>query len=531
MAVGRGAGRRAEGRALVQPQQVRRGEHGAERRDHHVGAVQPRVEPLERRVRREDRGELAPEAGEARQTERGHRAEAEDPPEARRLREHAAEAGDLERVVALLDAAGDEEEHPGDEAVGDHAEDRRVDAEARERRDAEHHEPHVRDGGERDEALHVGLREAAERAVDDADDGQSADPGRPLARRGREDGDRDAHEAVGAELQQDRREDHRPLGGRLRVGVGEPGVEREHRDLDREADEHAGEDPELRGAGDAGPLLHEVRDGEALGPGLEEQREEADEHQRRAEHGVEEELERRILALLAAPDADEEVHREEHDLEEDEEEDEVLCDERARHAGLEHEEEREERLGIAGARDVVERVDRHEERHDRAEGVQREADAVDAHEVRALDDRDPVGLGDELHRPGGAVVEPREGQHGERRRGRRGGERDRADRALHGARHDEECEDARERQERAGAEHPVRVSDHGHGGLPFVLDGGDQVTVRTRTSAATAAAPKRSAPYWLTRPDCAGCAAAPARCATAPAPLTVPSTRRWSTVP
>ena len=39
-------------------------------------------------------------------------------------------------------------------------------------RDAEHHEAHVRDGRERDQPFHVGLRETAERAVDDADDGE-----------------------------------------------------------------------------------------------------------------------------------------------------------------------------------------------------------------------------------------------------------------------------------------------------------------------------------------------------------------------
>ena len=41
-----------------------------------------------------------------------------------------------------------------------------------ERGDAEHHVAHVGDRRERDEPLHVGLGQAAERAVDDADDGE-----------------------------------------------------------------------------------------------------------------------------------------------------------------------------------------------------------------------------------------------------------------------------------------------------------------------------------------------------------------------
>ena len=88
----------------------------------------------------------------------------------RRLEQQAAEPRDLEGVEPLLHRAGDEEEHAGDEAVGDHAEDGGVDAEVGERGDAEHHEAHVGDRREGDQPLHVGLGQAAERAVDDADD-------------------------------------------------------------------------------------------------------------------------------------------------------------------------------------------------------------------------------------------------------------------------------------------------------------------------------------------------------------------------
>ena len=45
-----------------------------------------------------------------------------------------------------------------------------------------------------------------------------------------------------------------------------------------------------------------------------------------------------------------------------------------------------------------------------------------------------------------------------------------------------------------------------------------------------AAAPKSSAPYWLTLPDCTGRSAPPVPLATAPEPLTAPSTTRWSTL-
>ena len=67
-----------------------------------------------------------------------------------------------------------------------------------------------------------------------------------------QDRQREAHEAVGAHLQQDGGEDDRAGGRRLDVRVGQPGVEREHRHLDGEAEEEAEEDPELQRAAGSG---------------------------------------------------------------------------------------------------------------------------------------------------------------------------------------------------------------------------------------------------------------------------------------
>ena len=59
----------------------------------------------------------------------------------------------------------------------------------------------------------------------------------------------EADEAVGAHLQQHAGQDDRAGGRRLDVRVGQPGVEREHRHLDREAEEEGQEHPELQTAG------------------------------------------------------------------------------------------------------------------------------------------------------------------------------------------------------------------------------------------------------------------------------------------
>ena len=67
-------------------------------------------------------------------------------------------------------------------------------------------------------------------------------PNAAIARRGPlrglgQDAEVDAQDAVGAHLEQHAGEDDADRRGRLDVRVGQPGVEREHRDLDGEADE------------------------------------------------------------------------------------------------------------------------------------------------------------------------------------------------------------------------------------------------------------------------------------------------------
>ena len=61
-------------------------------------------------------------------------------------------------------------------------------------------------------------------------------------------------------------------------------------------------------------------------------------HEQRADERVDDELDRRVDAVGAAPDADDEVHRHEDDFPEDVEEEEVEGQEDAQHAHLEDEE-------------------------------------------------------------------------------------------------------------------------------------------------------------------------------------------------
>jgi hypothetical protein len=122
--------------------------------------------------------------------------------------------------------------------------------------------------------------------------------------------------------------------------VGQPGVEREHRHLDREAQEERQEDPPLQVERHVQAVEQRRRAVDA-GDGVvvEVERQDAEQHDDAADQGIEEELDRRVEAVGAAPDADEEIHRHQHHFPEQEEEQEVERHEGAEHPGLQHQQE------------------------------------------------------------------------------------------------------------------------------------------------------------------------------------------------
>ena len=134
-------------------------------------------------------------------------------------------------------------------------------------------------------------------------------------------------------------QDHRARGRRLDVRVGQPGVEREQRHLDAKASANAAKHTDCAFGGRT--TVQELVVVEGPVPAASwcwtYDVEDRDDHQQRADHRVDDELDRRVEPPLAAPDADDEVHRDQHHLPEDVEEEQVERDERAEHAGLEDE--------------------------------------------------------------------------------------------------------------------------------------------------------------------------------------------------
>ena len=313
-----------------------------------------------------------------------------------------------------------------------------------EREEPEHDEAEVRDRGVGDELLQVRLHGRHQRAVDDAGDGEADHERRRRLHRAREEGQREAEEPVGPHLEQHARQDDRAAGRRLDVRVGEPGVEREERHLDGEGEREGGEQPELLAGREGEPreprLVGEARrPGHA--PGAVEDR---DQHEEAAGHREEHELERRVDAARPAPHPDQEVHRDEHDLPEDVEEEHVEGDERAEHAGLEHEQEGEELLHPAV--DVAPRGEHDDRREHGGEQHEEEAHAVHAQAVLDPPLRDPGHLLGHLEARD-ADLEAPEHLEREHERHEREGERRAPDAAHLLARQERQQGRARERGE------------------------------------------------------------------------------------
>ncbi|CAB4786200.1 unannotated protein [freshwater metagenome] len=190
-------------------------------------------------------------------------------------------------------------------------------------------------------------------------------------------------------------------------------MEGEHRDLDTEAHKHATEDEQGCAGRDACCQFRQdahVERMHELSADLDRirqeiQRKEGDDHERRTKQRVEEELERGILTLLATPDADHEVHRQKDNLEEDKEQDEILRDKRSEHSGFQNEDQDEERFRVLRLRKVIPGIDDAQRHDEQREGNHRQRDAVDAHDVPTVNDRNPCLVDDELQATARVVVE------------------------------------------------------------------------------------------------------------------------------
>src|SRR6185437_6233630 len=369
--------------------------------------------------------ELAHEAVEQGQADRRHH----DPDEEGGVdRHHGGDAAvllEIEGVAALVEDADQDEQAAGRDAVVEHLVDGALGADQAEGEDANHDEAHVADRAVGDQLLHVGLHEGDQRAVDDADQAEHDDDAGQGVGGAREEAEIEAQHAVRPHLQQDAGEQDRAGRRRLDVGVGQPGVEREQRNLDGEGDEEAEEQPGFGGGGkgEHSALEAGLDGGEVEGAGQVVEPEDAAQHQHRTRHGVQEELDGGVEAALVSPDADEEGHRNQRDFPEGVEQEQIEAAEDAEHAGLEQQQEDEKRLGVL--LDGFPGDEHADQREERGQHAQPEREAVGADQVLDVEGRDPGMALEELETAFSAVPVERQMER-EQERDDRGSQRDQA---------------------------------------------------------------------------------------------------------
>src|SRR5256885_4337923 len=247
------------------------------------------------------------------------------------------------------------------------------------------------DAGVSDKFFEVRLDHGDERAIDNADDGQSADPLGGTMRGVGKKRQAEANHAVGAHFEQHSGEHDGAGGGCFHVGVRQPSVQREQGNFDGKGEKEGQEQEHFLGASehDLASLQGLLDGGQVKGAGDVVEPDDADEHQDGASHGVEHELDGGVDAALVSPDANEEGHGNEHDFPEKEKEKEVQGKKHADDADLEHQEHDEKFLD---ARLDAGPGGKHgDDGQEGSEDDQKEADAVESQVVVDGWNIDPLG--------------------------------------------------------------------------------------------------------------------------------------------
>src|SRR5580658_3988576 len=328
------------------------------------------------RERPDENEEFADETVERREGQRRKRDEQKEGHQHGHRSREAAVLLDLVRVAAIVEHAGAEEERTGGYAVTQHLEDGALNRDGVERENSQHNKSKMTDGGVSDEALKIGLHHGDQRAVYDADDREHGDWLRHAVRRFGKKRQAESQNSVGTELQHDASQNHGAGRGSFGMRVRQPGVQREKRNFDGEGEEKCAEhqqfgvrrEYELPGL----HLRQDIRQIKRSRLGVEPQ--DGDQHEDRAEHGVQNEFDGRVNAPAVAPHADHEIHGDQRELPEHEKEEKVERKEDADHGRLDDQKRDEETLdvfvdGFPGAEDG----DRREER---SQQDQKQADAV-----------------------------------------------------------------------------------------------------------------------------------------------------------
>src|SRR6185437_10615414 len=166
-------------------------------------------------------------------------------------------------------------------------------------------------------------------------------------------------------------------GRRFAVRVGQPGVQREDRNFDREGEEKREKERKLLGAGEtqAAGLQHR-NDGCVIeSAGARVQINHRGQNQHGAGHREQEKFNGRVNAALVTPDSDQEIHRDQRYFPEHIKEEKIEGTEDAHESKFEQQEKREELFHAAV--DAAPRDENANGRKKRGENDQPQAEAVE----------------------------------------------------------------------------------------------------------------------------------------------------------
>ncbi len=307
----------------------------------------------------------------------------------RHRRGQAAVFADLIRVSPVVEYAGQEEQRAGRNPVRQHLVHRALHGNRLERENPQHHEAQVADRRVRHKFFQVRLHQRNQRTVNNADDRQHRYHGSCAVRRLRKQRQAEADHAVGSHLQQHARENDRAGRWRFHVRVRQPGVKREERHLDRKGHEEGKEEQHLRPRRkmESRALQRQLNGRQVKRAGQVIKPQDADQHERRAEHRIDEEFHRGINPPVVAPDADQERHRDQHHFPEKEENEKVQRQEHADDADFQQQQHHVEFLdAVMHALPRSQHADR---RQQRGQDHQEHADPIHAQVVIDRRGRNP----------------------------------------------------------------------------------------------------------------------------------------------
>ena len=145
--------------------------------------------------------------------------------------DHATVIGNLPAVNTIVEHANTHEHGAGDKTVRDHLYDGSLQTGRIEEEKTQRDKTHVRNRGVSHQLFHVLLHDRHQANVDDRDQGKRDHEPRHTGSSIRSDGQREAKKAIRSQLEHDCRQDNGATGGRLNVGIRQPGMHRPHRHL------------------------------------------------------------------------------------------------------------------------------------------------------------------------------------------------------------------------------------------------------------------------------------------------------------